>query len=52
MNKDVDRSLGPLIFVFTGSGNVSKGAQELFEKLPHEYVDVKTLPKVAQKGRE
>ncbi|PAV69441.1 hypothetical protein WR25_09044 isoform A [Diploscapter pachys] len=45
------RSLGPLVFVFTGSGNVSKGAQELFEHLPHEYVDVRTLPKVAKKGQ-
>ncbi|PIC37692.1 hypothetical protein B9Z55_016231 [Caenorhabditis nigoni] len=45
------RSLGPLIFVFTGSGNVSQGARELFEHLPHEYVDVATLPKVAQKGQ-
>ncbi|CAD6199885.1 unnamed protein product [Caenorhabditis auriculariae] len=45
------RSLGPLIFVFTGSGNVSQGAQELFEHLPHEYVDVATLPKVAKKGQ-
>lgn len=44
------RSLGPLVFVFTGSGNVSQGAQELFEHLPHEFVDVATLPKVAQKG--
>ncbi|VDM51969.1 unnamed protein product [Angiostrongylus costaricensis] len=44
------RSLGPLVFVFTGSGNVSQGAQELFLHLPHEFVDVSTLPKVAQKG--
>lgn len=49
LNK-MPRSLGPLIFVFTGSGNVSQGAQELFEHLPHEFVDVATLPKVAQKG--
>ncbi|CAI4227869.1 unnamed protein product [Auanema sp. JU1783] len=45
------RSLGPLVFVFTGSGNVSKGAQDLFQHLPHEFVDVATLPKVAQKGQ-
>ncbi|ETN81777.1 saccharopine dehydrogenase [Necator americanus] len=45
------RSLGPLVFIFTGSGNVSRGAQELFEHLPHEFVDVATLPKVAQKGQ-
>ena len=38
--------------MFTGSGNVSKGAQELFEHLPHEYVDVSTLKHVAKKGRE
>ncbi|KAK0398486.1 hypothetical protein QR680_002615 [Steinernema hermaphroditum] len=50
LNK-LPRSLGPLIFVFTGSGNVSQGAQELFEHLPHEYVDVATLPKVAKKGQ-
>uniref|UniRef100_A0A0N5CDR4 Saccharopine dehydrogenase n=1 Tax=Strongyloides papillosus TaxID=174720 RepID=A0A0N5CDR4_STREA len=43
-------SLGPLTFVFTGSGNVSQGAQELFKHLPHEFVDVKTLPEVAKKG--
>uniref|UniRef100_A0A915N940 Alanine dehydrogenase/pyridine nucleotide transhydrogenase NAD(H)-binding domain-containing protein n=1 Tax=Meloidogyne javanica TaxID=6303 RepID=A0A915N940_MELJA len=33
------RSIGPLIFVFTGTGNVSKGAQELFRHFPHEFVD-------------
>uniref|UniRef100_A0A914EBA5 Saccharopine dehydrogenase (NAD(+), L-glutamate-forming) n=1 Tax=Acrobeloides nanus TaxID=290746 RepID=A0A914EBA5_9BILA len=45
------RSLGPLVFVFTGTGNVSQGAQELFEQFPHEYVDPHTLPKVATKGQ-
>uniref|UniRef100_A0A8R1UD23 Saccharopine dehydrogenase (NAD(+), L-glutamate-forming) n=1 Tax=Pristionchus pacificus TaxID=54126 RepID=A0A8R1UD23_PRIPA len=50
LNK-MPQSLGPLIFVFTGSGNVSQGARELFEHLPHEYVDVATLPKVAKKGQ-
>lgn len=29
---------GPLSFVFTGSGNVSQGAQEVFQELPHVYV--------------
>ena len=32
------KSIGPLTFVFTGSGNVSQGAQEIFQDLPHEYV--------------
>lgn len=43
-------SIGPLTFVFTGSGNVSLGAQEMFRNLPHEYVSVEHLPKVATHG--
>jgi alpha-aminoadipic semialdehyde synthase len=43
-------SLGPLVFVFTGTGNVSQGAQDFFKHLPHEFVDPSTLPKVAKKG--
>ncbi|CAG2122207.1 unnamed protein product, partial [Medioppia subpectinata] len=45
------RSIGPLTFIFTGSGNVSQGAQEIFQELPYEYVDVKDLGKVAQLGQ-
>lgn len=44
------RSIGPLTFVFTGSGNVSQGAQEIFRELPYEYVDPKDLAEVAQMG--
>lgn len=44
------RSLGPLTFVFTGSGNVSQGAQEVFAELPVEFVDPKDLREVAEKG--
>ena len=36
--------LGPLTFVFTGNGNVSQGAQEIFKLLPHEMVAPKDLP--------
>lgn len=43
-------SLGPLIFVFTGNGNVSQGAQELFRNFPHEFVHQSTLPQIAEKG--
>ncbi|CAM8945341.1 unnamed protein product [Rhodiola kirilowii] len=28
----------PLVFIFTGSGNVSEGAQEIFKLLPHKFV--------------
>src|SRR5262249_48338129 len=30
--------LHPIVFGFTGSGNVSKGAQEIFDHLPYEEV--------------
>jgi hypothetical protein len=43
-------SIGPMTFVFTGSGNVSQGAQEMFQELPHEYVTPSMLAKVAQHG--
>lgn len=38
----------PVVFAFTGSGNVSQGAQEIFQLLPHEYVDAADLPKLRQ----
>lgn len=44
------KSIGPLIFVFTGSGNVSQGGQEVFQELPHEYVPPEMLRKVAEHG--
>lgn len=44
------RSIGPLTFIFTGSGNVSKGAQEVFEELPMEYITPETLRKVSEHG--
>ncbi|XP_045768568.1 alpha-aminoadipic semialdehyde synthase, mitochondrial [Maniola jurtina] len=44
------KSLGPLTFVFTGSGNVSQGSQEIFQDLPHEYVPPEMLRKVAEHG--
>jgi len=44
------RSIGPLTFVFTGSGNVSQGAQDIFAELPIEYVDPKDLQEVAERG--
>jgi len=44
------KSIGPMTFVFTGSGNVSQGAQEIFQELPHEYVPPNMLKKVAMHG--
>ncbi|KAK2187791.1 hypothetical protein NP493_154g03016 [Ridgeia piscesae] len=44
------KSIGPLTFVFTGSGNVSQGAQEMLQNLPYELVSPEHLEKVAQHG--
>ncbi|KAI4379957.1 hypothetical protein MLD38_006193 [Melastoma candidum] len=38
------KGICPLVFVFTGAGNVSAGAQEIFKLLPHTYVDSNKLP--------
>ncbi|XP_076468857.1 alpha-aminoadipic semialdehyde synthase, mitochondrial-like isoform X2 [Babylonia areolata] len=44
------RSIGPLTFIFTGSGNVSQGAQEVFQELPHEYIEPAHLATAVQRG--
>lgn len=36
--------LRPVVFAFTGSGNVSQGAQEVFERLPFENLEAEALP--------
>jgi alpha-aminoadipic semialdehyde synthase len=43
-------SLGPMIFTFTGAGNVSQGAQGVFKELPHEYVSPLDLQNVVETG--
>ncbi|XP_055685149.1 alpha-aminoadipic semialdehyde synthase, mitochondrial isoform X2 [Lutzomyia longipalpis] len=45
-------SIGPLTFVFSGSGNVSQGAQEVFAELPIEYVPPEMLQKVSEHGNQ
>ncbi|XP_021342744.1 alpha-aminoadipic semialdehyde synthase, mitochondrial-like isoform X2 [Mizuhopecten yessoensis] len=44
------KSIGPLTFIFTGSGNVSQGAQEVFQEFPFEYIEPEHLPNVAKHG--
>lgn len=44
------KSISPLTFVFTGTGNVSKGAQEIFNELPCEYVEPHELKDVSESG--
>jgi alpha-aminoadipic semialdehyde synthase len=40
--------LTPMVFGFTGNGNVSKGAQEIFQLLPHEFITPEELPLLAE----
>ncbi|ESW26524.1 hypothetical protein PHAVU_003G126300 [Phaseolus vulgaris] len=39
----------PLVFVFTGSGNVCSGAKEIFRLLPHTFVDPSRLSDLHRK---
>ena len=49
-DKGLAGGVGPLTFAFTASGNVSKGAQEIFSLLPHEMVSPDDLKVVAKEG--
>ncbi|KAI8992221.1 Saccharopine dehydrogenase-domain-containing protein [Pilobolus umbonatus] len=40
------KDFGPLIYAFTGSGNVNKGALDIFKEVPHEFVPVEDLQKI------
>ncbi|XP_035280713.1 alpha-aminoadipic semialdehyde synthase, mitochondrial isoform X1 [Anguilla anguilla] len=44
------KSIGPLTFVFTGTGNVSKGAQEIINELPCDFVEPHELKDVSRSG--
>lgn len=44
------KSIGPVTFCFTGTGNVSKGAQDIINELPVEYVEPHELKAVSETG--
>lgn len=44
----IPAELHPAVFVFTGSGNVTKGALEIFDRLPVQDVSVDELPGLAR----
>ncbi|CAK9066981.1 unnamed protein product [Durusdinium trenchii] len=44
------KAMCPFTAVFTGTGNVSQGALEIFKLLPHEMVDPSDLPKLCQRA--
>ncbi|KNC80787.1 hypothetical protein SARC_06866 [Sphaeroforma arctica JP610] len=41
----------PFVCVFTGNGAVSKGAQEVFNELPHRYVSMEEMQFLVESGR-
>lgn len=43
-------SEGPLVVGFTGRGSVSRGAQNIFDLLPHEVIAPEQLPEVMTRG--
>ncbi|OAF69919.1 hypothetical protein A3Q56_02349 [Intoshia linei] len=47
---NMPKALGPLIFVFTGSGNVSQGAMEVFENFPYEIIEPHDLKYISKHG--
>ncbi|KAM9753870.1 alpha-aminoadipic semialdehyde synthase, mitochondrial isoform 2-T2 [Menidia menidia] len=44
------KSIGPVTFCFTGTGNVSKGAQDIINELPVDYVEPHELKDVSETG--
>ncbi|KAJ2743980.1 hypothetical protein GGI20_003334 [Coemansia sp. BCRC 34301] len=41
-------TFAPMLFTFTGSGNVTQGARAIFDDLPHDNVSVEELPFIAK----
>ncbi|KAF7721008.1 hypothetical protein EC973_005558 [Apophysomyces ossiformis] len=42
------KDFGPLVYAFTGDGNVAHGALDIFKELPHEFVPAADLPKLVK----
>ena len=47
-NVGMPENLSPLVFAFTGDGNVSQGAQEIFNLFPHEYIQASELAELGE----
>ena len=50
-SEGLPESVSPLIVGFTGYGNVSRGAQDIFGLLPHETIPAADLPAFMRSGR-
>ncbi|KAJ2726791.1 hypothetical protein GGI07_000302 [Coemansia sp. Benny D115] len=45
-DQGLPEAFAPMVFVFTGSGNVAQGARAIFDRLPHENITVDDLPRI------
>ncbi|KAJ1723018.1 hypothetical protein LPJ53_002636 [Coemansia erecta] len=45
-DQGLPEAFAPMVFTFTGSGNVTQGARAIFDKLPHENITVDDLPAI------
>ncbi|KAJ2701701.1 hypothetical protein FB645_004542 [Coemansia sp. IMI 203386] len=45
-DQGLPEAFAPMVFTFTGSGNVTQGARAIFDKLPHENITVDDLPRI------
>ncbi|MEM9694336.1 MAG: bifunctional lysine ketoglutarate reductase /saccharopine dehydrogenase family protein [Myxococcota bacterium] len=50
-NEGLPESIAPLIVGFTGYGNVSRGAQEVYDLLPYESIDPSELETILRRPR-
>ncbi|KAJ1847055.1 hypothetical protein IWW55_000075 [Coemansia sp. RSA 2706] len=41
-------AFAPMVFTFTGSGNVTRGARAIFDKLPHDNISMEQLPSIVK----
>ncbi|RKO88157.1 Saccharopine dehydrogenase-domain-containing protein [Blyttiomyces helicus] len=48
MDDGLPRQMGPATFVFTGDGNVTRGALQVFKCLPHEWVSPDELKSLVE----
>ncbi|KAJ2563385.1 hypothetical protein GGH95_004609, partial [Coemansia sp. RSA 1836] len=47
-DQGLPEAFAPMLFTFTGSGNVTQGARAIFDDLPHDNVSVDELPFIAK----
>lgn len=49
-DNSLPRDLHPLLLLFTGSGNVSQGAQEMARELQAQFITAAEIPKLKQES--